>query len=144
MARSSRSRWSEIRTWRYVEVGIRRSRNPHAAPRLVGALATISLCGALVFATRGADFRPRYKNSWASIQDVSARFQGVECEFPHAGLNLCSQSKPGPVDAVVIGDSHAQAMFQGLALDPNRNWLILGNSSCPPVLGVVSEGADRT
>lgn len=129
-------------TWRYVEMGIRRSRNPHAAPRLVGVLVTISLCGVFVLATRGADFRPQYKNSWAAIQDVSAHFQGADCEVPHRDLNLCTQSKRGPVDAVVIGDSHAEAIFQGLALDPNRNWLLLGNSSCPPVLGVVAEGAD--
>jgi peptidoglycan/LPS O-acetylase OafA/YrhL len=134
-------------TWRYVEVGIRRSRNPHAAPRLVWALATISLCAALVFGTRGAAFRPGFKNSWAAIQDVSSYFQGVECEVPHVGLNECRQSKPGQVDAVVIGDSHAESMFAGLASDdPKRNWLVLGNSSCPPVLGVVVEntaGPDR-
>ena len=126
-------------TWRYVETGIRRSRNPHTAARLVGVLASVSLCGVIVFATGGAEFRPAYKNSRAAIQDVSSHFQGVDCGFPHADLNLCSQSKPGPVDAVVIGDSHAEAMFPGLASDPNRNWLVLGNTSCAPVLGVVFE-----
>jgi peptidoglycan/LPS O-acetylase OafA/YrhL len=126
-------------TWRYVEAGIRRSRNPHAASRLAAALAAIALCAGLVFAARGAEFRPAYKNSRAAIQDVSSHLQGVECEFPHADLNLCRQSKPGRVDAVVIGDSHGEALFQGLASDPNRNWLVLGNTSCAPVLAVAFE-----
>jgi peptidoglycan/LPS O-acetylase OafA/YrhL len=129
-------------TWRYIEVPIRHSRNSHAAPQLVGALVTISFCGAFVFATRGADFRPGYKNSLAAIQDVNSGFQGIECEVRHADLNLCRQSKPGPVDAVVLGDSHAQTIFAGLALDPNRNWLLLGNLLCPPVLGVIAEDTD--
>jgi len=55
-------------------------------------------------------------------------------------LSLDVQSKAGRVDAAVVGDSHAQSLFPGLAAaDPARTWLAIGNYSCPPTLGIAVE-----
>jgi hypothetical protein len=38
---------------------------------------------------------------------------------------------------VVWGDSHADHLYPGIVeLDPQRNWLLLGHMSCPPVYGI--------
>jgi hypothetical protein len=43
------------------------------------------------------------------------------------------------VTAAVLGDSHADHLFPGLVgADPRRGWLLVGQTSCPPALGIVA------
>ena len=52
-------------------------------------------------------------------------------------LGYCLQGSTRPPTAAILGDSHAYHVFYGVApLDTRREWLMLGNSSCPPVLGI--------
>lgn len=54
-----------------------------------------------------------------------------------AGLGYCSRTSSEPIDAVLIGDSHADDKYYGIAkLDHDRNWMLIGHHSCPPVLGI--------
>jgi hypothetical protein len=49
----------------------------------------------------------------------------------------CLAGRPAPPTAALLGDSHAYALFYGLAdVDRSRNWLLIATSSCPPLLGV--------
>jgi hypothetical protein len=49
----------------------------------------------------------------------------------------CLQSAPGRPSAVIIGDSHADHLFDGIAeQDARRNWLLIAQASCPPIVGV--------
>jgi peptidoglycan/LPS O-acetylase OafA/YrhL len=57
-------------------------------------------------------------------------------------LNLCVATGSAPVVALV-GDSHAEHLFDALARSDARPWLLMGNTSCPPVLGVNVEGSQK-
>lgn len=73
----------------------------------------------------------------------------IKCEpneFIKESFNYCIKSShnAGKFNAVIIGDSHAADKFHGIARnDLTRNWLLLGNSSCPPVLGIKIIGSDK-
>jgi hypothetical protein len=52
-------------------------------------------------------------------------------------MSWCLQSKSGNPDFIIWGDSHADHLFPGIAqTDKKHNWLLIGQSSCPPLLGV--------
>lgn len=54
-----------------------------------------------------------------------------------AGLGYCSRTSQKQIDAILIGDSHADDKYFGISkLDQDRNWMLIGNHSCPPVLGI--------
>jgi len=48
-------------------------------------------------------------------------------------------------NALVVGDSHADDKFYGIQKNvPSYNWKLLGNSSCPPLIGVKFKSVDGT
>ena len=53
-----------------------------------------------------------------------------------AALKFCRQARPGRPTHAVIGDSHANHVFEGVAHAIDQNWLVLGNQICAPTLGV--------
>ena len=47
-------------------------------------------------------------------------------------IDYCYQGKPGTVDSVILGDSHAEDKFWGLVdADVDHNWMLLGSTNCP-------------
>lgn len=55
----------------------------------------------------------------------------------NANLGFCNTTSPKSVDSIVIGDSHADDKYFGITkADPTRSWMLLGNNTCPPVLGI--------
>ena len=53
------------------------------------------------------------------------------------GLGYCLQSSARQPTAAIVGDSHAFHLFHGVAATgPQRSWLLAGNQSCPPVIGI--------
>ncbi|MDO8035555.1 acyltransferase family protein [Janthinobacterium sp. SUN128] len=59
-------------------------------------------------------------------------------------LNYCYQTTHGKVDAVLIGDSHADDKFYGLEKNSTElKWALVGNSSCPPLLNVSVEADEK-
>jgi peptidoglycan/LPS O-acetylase OafA/YrhL len=56
-------------------------------------------------------------------------------------MNYCHVSRQAPPTNALLGDSHADDKFHGLAkLDTSRTWLLLGNSSCAPLRGIIVKG----
>jgi hypothetical protein len=51
-------------------------------------------------------------------------------------LSRCETSLPGDPVFALIGDSHADHLFPGVASSSPSNWLLLSESGCPPLLGV--------
>ena len=46
---------------------------------------------------------------------------------------------------MLVGDSHASDKFAGLVRSlPERNWMLIGNSSCPPLMDVEFQSLDGT
>jgi len=72
------------------------------------------------------------------------RKQAVSCNLATKNKDLkkiswCLQNKEGQPQKVVWGDSHAEHLFPGIIKsDKYNNWLLLEQSSCPPLLDVAS------
>jgi len=67
----------------------------------------------------------------------------IDCSdkiLQNAELGYCSLTSTKTIDAILIGDSHADDKFFGISkFDQERNWMLIGNHSCPPVLGISVE-----
>ncbi len=77
-----------------------------------------------------------YKNR---VQACDLKTQNIEA------LSLCFQTKKGTSTHVLWGDSHAEHLFPGImSKDKNNNWLVIGHTGCPPLLGVPVFRAGKT
>jgi peptidoglycan/LPS O-acetylase OafA/YrhL len=57
-------------------------------------------------------------------------------------LQWCLVNPHKKSNAALIGDSHADDKFLGIAqADMGRNWMFIGHNSCPPVYGISVEGS---
>lgn len=86
---------------------------------------------ARAIAQQGHDFDPDTGvNGYKSCDDPLLFDHGVT-------LNFCLFNPSIPANAALIGDSHAGDKFHGLVTKDHRHhWMLIGNSSCPPVLGI--------
>lgn len=139
-----------------VEMPMRRARRPRM--QALGLTVTLAMvaAGAWVLNTQaGQTLRPAriLILNRALIRDVSLihnqpRHNGCDDRWRNAtsGHGYCQQSPDTPPSAAVLGDSHAQHVFNGISrLDKTRGWLLLGNSSCPPLPGIqiLADGQDN-
>jgi peptidoglycan/LPS O-acetylase OafA/YrhL len=126
-------------TWRYVEVKLRRRPSLSMAVTLGGGIAASFVLGSVIFFLHGIPGRLPGKAHDFLVDVSGPEPHYVSGPFQSDELSLNVQSKQGPADAAVIGDSHAQSLFFGLAdVDPRRTWLAIGNNSCPPTLGITA------
>ena len=140
-----------VLTYRFVEQPLRRPPSLHrkAAGLALGMIA-VGLV-ALALSLSGPAL-PRPFASLAANEDAlrDLKFAQQLPQFPacSAGaraampdLGYCLQGSTRPPTAAILGDSHAYHVFYGVApLDTRREWLMAGNSSCPPLLGIHVKG----
>ena len=142
-----------VATHHAVELPMRRvGGHRRQAIALAVALGLVAAAAWAMNTPQGQRLRPvRILNlNEATIDDVSLihnqrRFKDCESRWHTAtsSQGYCQQNGAAAPTAAVVGDSHALHVFNGLAqLDKSRGWLLLGNSSCPPLSGirVVVEG----
>ena len=61
----------------------------------------------------------------------------IHCSAGPIALSYCSLSSNKAPNYAIFGDSHAAHLFPGIAeIDKINGWLLIGNSSCPPILGI--------
>jgi peptidoglycan/LPS O-acetylase OafA/YrhL len=137
-------------TWRYVETPFR---NKQGFSRK--SIFTFSLAGSLFFILIGGvgsvtqGFKDRGMAQKFTALEYDTKKLGYKlCDSPALingdPLNYCFVTNQGPVNAVIIGDSHADDKFYGIEKnDSSKNWALIGNSSCPPVLDVSVEGDQK-
>lgn len=59
------------------------------------------------------------------------------CAYPNTqSLDWCFTAHPGPASVALFGDSHADALLPGFYQKDRLNWLLIGQSACPPLSGV--------
>ena len=128
-------------TWRFVESPIRFGRAPGSSrdwiktAALVLASGVIALAGYSIHAEDG--FAGRFKNvpddfGWAQSE---ALFTPACGEMVGAKLSYCRSAGVGTPDVLLIGDSHAAALYRGLALayaQRSQVLMNLGEAGCAP------------
>jgi hypothetical protein len=128
-------------TYRFVELPIRF--NKKTALTTVMLIVLMTAAGAIGLVTRytnGFDQIARRSNPLSlDVYNFSVD-AFMPCNSaaisPDAPINECRESSATPT-AAIFGDSHAEHLFPGLAkADPERGWLLVGASSCPPVSGI--------
>jgi len=140
-------------TYEFIETPIRasaRGGRPTAVPVLLSILlASLGLLGYWTF--ENDEFGRNGESLF--IKDVSAsEYQATRggffaCDSAFLGsrkFGLCLRSKQDPPEMAVFGDSHADHLFPGIAkLDARNSWVLLGEGSCPPALGIRSYRTGR-
>ena len=114
---------------------------------LLVLMGVVGFAGYNDFKRDGLSFRPIAKKSLDFIyqtDNIGYRLCTDEDLLRGVTLNYCLISPKGQINAAIIGDSHADDKFHGISKrDKNRNWMLIGNSSCPPVLGISVEGDQK-
>lgn len=133
-------------TYHCIEAPIRfgRFRQRKVWPLLL-AMALVAAAALRVESADGFKERqqanPRFQDLVSAHEFTTQKIACPDSMRPEG--NWCYIARPGPVSAAVLGDSHAEAFFPGLATrDSARNWMMIGYSSCPPLLGIRSHLAD--
>lgn len=131
-------------TWRFVEQPWRRVRRPKLAHLALaaGSLAAVFALGRVATSTHGAPGRlPSSVRAAAEFEEKDVNPQRDVCmEGASDERTTPSACRPaGPVDVIVWGDSHADALFPGVALWAAHRGYSTQQSTmggCPPLVGV--------
>ncbi|OFW87828.1 MAG: hypothetical protein A3J37_01445 [Alphaproteobacteria bacterium RIFCSPHIGHO2_12_FULL_45_9] len=130
-------------SYQFVEKPLRFGQNPKRnTVILAGLMALMALVGAVTFIKDGFMGRSVAQPFLDFTYDTSSLgFKRCEADTPlgKLGLTYCitNAHNDEPINAVILGDSHADDKFNGIAkLDKTRNWMLIGHKACPPVYGV--------
>jgi peptidoglycan/LPS O-acetylase OafA/YrhL len=130
-------------TFRWIETPARHAAVPRRATVLscVGLLAACSLSVLVYFAEAWANSSPERQQVVKALewQQLDADRSGCPDAINRMEPTLvyCRTARAAPPQALVWGDSHADSLYPGLvAMDPDRNWMLLGHFGCPPVVGI--------
>jgi peptidoglycan/LPS O-acetylase OafA/YrhL len=137
-------------TWTYIEAPFRKRRKYRRR-----TIFTFCLLGGAFFVsfgwygnqTNGFDKRTGmviFKDLTYDTSKLGYR----QCDDPVTSkepeLNYCMSSSSAP-NAWIIGDSHADDKFYGIEKSvQSYSWKLVGNSSCPPLMGVKVKSIDGT
>jgi peptidoglycan/LPS O-acetylase OafA/YrhL len=137
-------------TWRFIE-------NPFRRKQTFGR-ATIFLLAALMMAFFIGFGALGHKTHGFSDRSHMLKFADLAYDASKLGYSSCNnaltQTEPKlnycygegePADALVIGDSHADDKLYGIAeAVKDFDWMLVGNTSCPPLMGLRFKSADNT
>ena len=133
-------------SWRYIEQPFRTGRWKSAARTRVfqtaGAVAlALSAVAATFIAGRGLPDRfPPAANIVGNYLIDRSATNGPQCfvetDFADFDSRRCLAQVPGRTNVLLLGDSHAKALWLGLARGmPHANVMYATGSSCPPIKG---------
>jgi peptidoglycan/LPS O-acetylase OafA/YrhL len=121
----------------YVEVPVRRRRSVTTSLGLAGGLATLASLGVVLFMAGGfaqrSEFEVKMLDRGPHRDRVCFDVLGGATPFGY-----CRTNREGPPDLLVLGDSHAQAIYDGAVahLGDQHTIMLLGEGGCPPLLNV--------
>ncbi|MGB1092880.1 MAG: SGNH hydrolase domain-containing protein, partial [Oceanobacter sp.] len=141
-------------TWRWVERPFRfGGLRKYSTPVLITALLLVSTFGGYVWLNQGLIER-------SSVRALSFMTQDLVFELPEDHSSWCAAQSQWASDAIcflhestthptsaLIGDSHAQALFPGLATaleEQEGNLVVVGAAGCPPLLDVYSSDTSKS
>lgn len=101
-------------------------------------LAT-GLSGYLIYKEQGVSDRQVRKNLINKSNDLN-KYEIASCldkNIKYKEMSWCNKIDNNKDEEYILwGDSHAEHLFPGLKSVKNKNWLLIGRNSCPPILGV--------
>lgn len=137
-------------TMRYIERPIRFGRLRHSSRTIAILIAGLVAVGAVGYGIKIGGGFPRTRGiESVRLEDLARINDFSSGRFPCAAalhgdlLDWCATSQPGAPDAAVYGDSHADHLFPGLVHDGRHNWLLIGQSSCPPLIDIHAYAVGR-
>ncbi|RPH44691.1 MAG: acyltransferase [Burkholderiales bacterium] len=137
-------------TWRFVERPIReQSRGARTALSLVVLMALLGLAGLLAhqrLLPAHAAAQPRAAEIAEAFSWTEADNRDAACERRHPGHRFCRIDADAQPTVALVGDSHANQFFAGLATEfraRGENLLLLARPHCPPLLDITSGYASK-
>lgn len=130
-------------TYRFIEKPLRFGQNPNRnAIILAATMAGLAVVGGVTFVKNGFPERVAAQPFSDFVYDTSnLGFKACDKDSALGKLSLKYCTTTGredvPVNAIILGDSHAEDKFNGIAItDKTRHWMLAGYMACPPVYGV--------
>jgi peptidoglycan/LPS O-acetylase OafA/YrhL len=136
-------------TYRLLERPIRHKTPSKVSLWLLVSMCFLGLAGYLIHSTNGLPSRAvaqkysftNYTEEIAGYVPCNLRKDPIDPNLAKSDINYCVVSANTFPSKAIIGDSHAEDKFHGLVdLDKNHNWILLGNSNCPPVTTISFSG----
>lgn len=128
-------------TYKYLEKPIRQRRSGRAAIALAAILALLGVAGVATYAAAG--FPHRFDVDVRSLQGEPRRNAFCPSRFAAADeFNYCKSTSAAPPEAVFIGDSRAQAVYDAVVslLGTDQPIALLGRGGCTPLLNIRERG----
>ncbi len=112
-------------------------------------ISSAMIIGLIGFSIYKYDFlikKLKFSDNTAFMYETS-KLGYLPCQYPEflqePSLGYCLTNSKEKINAAIIGDSHADDKFHGIVKnDKNHNWILLGNSSCPPIYGINFKSPD--
>ncbi|MFL6600386.1 MAG: acyltransferase family protein [Steroidobacteraceae bacterium] len=123
--------------FRFVELPVRSWPAARASGGLAAGLGTLGIAGLAIFAAAGLSHR--FGHDVRALQTASRVNHFCLQTFPgHRDFNFCKGTSAAPPEVIFLGDSRAQAVYEGVAaMTHNRySMMLLARGGCPPVLHV--------
>lgn len=130
-------------TYRYVELPIRRHKEPQFNLRLAAGAAIAGLAGTVIYVTGGV--AQRFDADIQALHHGPRRDALCPSRFAaSAPINYCRTTSEKPPSILFVGDSRAHAIYEVAApiLAPEHSVMLLGRGGCPPLLNVRLSGYD--
>ena len=132
-------------TYAFIEKPIRLSKaSKKMGLLLLLFLFAIGVSGYLIIHFQGLPKRAFVQQKNVALKDFANfenyRKTAISCDIEgkqYQDFSWCLQSKKERVNIALWGDSHADHLFPGIIKsDKKNNWLLIGHTTCPPLLGV--------
>jgi len=138
-------------TWRFVERPIRE--HPRGARTALSLLALMGLLGVAGLLAHQR-LLPAHAAAQPRADEIAEAFSWTEtdnrdaaCMRRHPGHRFCRIDADAQPTVALVGDSHANQFFPGLAAElraRGENLLLLARPHCPPLLDITSGYASKT
>lgn len=137
-------------TWKFIELPFRRKGG--ISRRQIFTLTVIFSIFFIGFGLAGNKTNGfEWRKSMANFLDLkfdNSRFGYSPCDNEldrtNPKLDFCLKSSETP-RYILFGDSHADDKFHGIVENStSKSWILIGNSSCPPLMGINFVSVDGT
>lgn len=117
----------------------------HATGKMIGlciGMAILGLAGKYIQRHHGLPTRyvatHTVPTGWAALERVAPSVEQCTQPVSKTALNWCYTDKRETPHAILIGDSHAEALYWSLANHsrPGHRWMLMGRAACAPMLGM--------